>query len=90
MLLPSPLARQVHRAFALTELRLRLGGAGEIDGATVDEWEANKSYKVGLTAAAPLTRWFWEMLRGIGPTDQARVLKFATGSPGAPFVFATE
>ncbi|CAK0878757.1 unnamed protein product, partial [Prorocentrum cordatum] len=73
VLLPPLLAGQVRGAFAPDELRLLLGGAGEINDAAVDDWEANTTYQGGLTA-----------LRGFGPADRARVLEFAVGSASAP------
>lgn len=68
--------------FDYTELRLLLCGSPTID---VDDWEAHAVVAGRHSrAVSRLTTWFWRALRRLSPTDQGRVLQFATGSARVP------
>lgn len=68
------------RIFDAGELELLISGLPEID---VDDLQANTEY-TGYSAATPVVRMFWEVVRSLDKEDLARLLQFVTGTSKVP------
>jgi hypothetical protein len=72
--------------FDASELELILCGLPRID---VFDWQANTTYR-GLFAdkgpMEPTVQWFWQVVEEFDLELRARLLQFATGSSGVPFL----
>lgn len=72
--------------FDANELELILCGMPHIN---LDDWQENTVY-AGLFLEKGMThhviRWFWQVVEDFDPELRARLLQFATGSSGVPFL----
>lgn len=72
--------------FDANELELILCGLPRIQ---LDDWQANTVY-AGLFADTgplhPVVQWFWQVVEDFDSELRARLLQFATGSSGVPFL----
>lgn len=66
--------------FDFQELELLLCGLPKID---VNDWRINTEYQ-NLEPEDPVCQWFWEVVREYDEEMKARLLRFATASPGVP------
>lgn len=75
-------ALEVFKGFP-NELDLLISGEREID---VSDWQKHTLYDPPLIHRKDqeLVEWFWEYVEKLDQSDRARLLKFATGSPGTP------
>lgn len=66
--------------FSAEEIGLLISGAPLLD---VDDWKAHTTLS-DLEPDDNVVNWFWAYVASLAPSEQARLLQFATGSPAVP------